>query len=422
MKAPVRVLASPDASPGLGEAGGRLLSLDVVRGLVVLLMLFVNDMPGVAGTPAWLKHIEPPDADGLTLPDFVFPAFLVVVGLSIPFAIEARRARGQSWVTVWRHVLVRTISLLIIGVFMVNDPAGAGAAVNPYLWRLLSLGGVILVWNDWRAAGRRGRLLRAAGVAVLVLSALLYRSPGPDRALVELTPQWWGILGLIGWAYLVASAAYCLGRREPAGLVGAMALLYGVYLANSTGVFSGVWLDRWVDIGGILGANGGMAVSGTVLGTMLLPGSRLRTPRARWSWACIYGACLLAAALLLHTLHDLSPVFIYNKISSTPPTGLLTAALVSWLWAAVYVLVDVHGWQRWARPLASPGRNALFIFVLGPILYYILWWSPAILGGFEPHGALGSPFALGLARAIGWTVLVAWLAQVLRRAGVTLRV
>lgn len=422
MTTPTRMPASTDLPPCTGEPSERLLSLDVVRGLIVLLMLFVNDMPGVAGTPAWLKHIEPSSADGMTLPDFVFPAFLFIVGLSIPFAIEARRTRGDSWVTVWRHVLRRTASLLIIGVFMVNDPAREGAVVNPYLWRLLSLGGVILVWNDWRGPALRVRLLRAAGIAVLVLSAFLYRGAGPERALVELTPQWWGILGLIGWAYLVASAAYCLGRREPAGLVGATALLYGVYLAGSTGVFSGLWLDRWVDIGGILGANGGMAVSGTVLGAMLLPGSRLRAPRARLSWAGIYGACLLAAALLLHTLHGLSPAFIYNKISSTPPTGLLTAALVSWLWAAVYALVDLRGWQRWARPLASAGRNALFIFILGPILYYILWWSPAVLGGFEPHGALGSPFALGLARAIGWTVLVAWLAQGLRRLGVTLRV
>lgn len=257
MTAPTRMTASTDPLPCTGEPGERLLSLDVVRGLIVLLMLFVNDMPGVAGTPAWLKHIEPSSADGMTLPDFVFPAFLFIVGLSIPFAIEARRTRGDSWVTVWRHVLLRTASLLIIGVFMVNDPAREGAAVNPYLWRLLSLGGVILLWSDWRGPAPRARLLRAAGIAVLVLSALLYRGAGPERALVELTPQWWGILGLIGWAYLVASAAYCLGRREPAGLVGATALLYGVYLAGSTGVFSGLWLDRWVDIGGILGANGG---------------------------------------------------------------------------------------------------------------------------------------------------------------------
>jgi hypothetical protein len=90
----------------------RVLSIDILRGLVVLLMLFVNDLAGVADMPAWLKHIDPSKADGMTLPDFVFPAFLFIVGLSIPFGIEARRARGMSWLQIWQHILVRTVSLL----------------------------------------------------------------------------------------------------------------------------------------------------------------------------------------------------------------------------------------------------------------------------------------------------------------------
>lgn len=411
------------AAPPVHEpAGGRLLSLDVVRGLIVLLMLFVNDMPGVAGTPAWLKHIEPSSADGMTLPDFVFPCFLFIVGLSIPLALEGRLAGGASWVSLWRHVLARTASLLVMGVFMVNDPAGQGAVLHPYAWRLLSLGGMVLAWNDWQGSVQRTRLLRGLGVGALVLAALLFRGNASTGALIEMTPQWWGILGLIGWAYLVACAVYSLARREPAALVGATVLLYCAYAANSTGLFAGLWLDRWIDIGGILGANGAMAVSGTVLGAMLLPTSRLGTPRARLSWACIYGACLLLAALLLHTLHDVSQVFIYNKIASTPPAGLLTAGLATWLWAAVYALVDVRGWRRGTAFVAAAGRNALFAFILGPILYYLLWWSPALLGGFGLHAALGSPFALGLMRALGFSVLVVWLAQALRRAGVRLRV
>jgi predicted acyltransferase len=410
------------AAPASEPAAGRLLSLDVVRGLIVLLMLFVNDIPGVAGTPTWLKHIEPSGADGMTLPDFVFPCFLFIVGLSIPVALEGRLAGGVSWVSLWGHVLGRTASLLVMGVFMVNDPARQGAVLHPYAWRLLSLGGMVLAWNDWRGPMQRIRLLRGLGIGVLVLAALLYRGESATGALIEMTPQWWGILGLIGWAYLVACGAYCLGRREPAALVGATALLYCAYAANSTGLFAGLWLDRWVDIGGILGANGAMAVSGTVLGAMLLPTSRLRSPRARLRWACIYGACLLAAALLLHTLHDVSRVFIYNKIASTPPTGLLSAGLATWLWVAVYALVDVCGQRRGTAFVAAAGRNALFVFILGPMLYYLMWWSPELLGGFNLHAALGSPFALGLMRAVGFSVLVVWLAQVLRRAGVSLRV
>ena len=179
---------------------GRVQSIDVVRGLTVLLMLFVNDMAGVDDAPAWLKHIQPTTADGLTLPDFVFPAFLFIVGLSIPFGIEARRGRGESWGSGWGHVLRRTASLLVIGVFMVNSPASDGGWLDPNIWWLLTYAGVILVWNDWGGASRLVWGLRVAGGVVLLVAAILFRGTGTEPGFIELTTQWWGILGLIGWA------------------------------------------------------------------------------------------------------------------------------------------------------------------------------------------------------------------------------
>src|SRR5579871_4525388 len=103
------------------EPSKRLLSLDALRGLTILVMIFVNDVAGVAGTPAWMKHIQPPNADGMMFVDVVFPAFLFIVGTSIPFAIGGRLGRGEPMGRVWLHILGRTLSLLILGVFMVNE-------------------------------------------------------------------------------------------------------------------------------------------------------------------------------------------------------------------------------------------------------------------------------------------------------------
>jgi predicted acyltransferase len=399
----------------------RVRSIDVLRGLTVLLMLFVNDMPGVEDAPVWLKHIQPPTADGMTLPDFVFPAFLFIVGLSSPFGIESRRGRGESWIAIWRHVLTRTASLLVIGVFMVNSPASQGGWLDPNLWWLLAYTGVILVWNDWRGTGTSRRWLRAAGAGILLAAAILFRGPGEAPGFIELTTQWWGILGLIGWSYLVGCLVYTFAHRESAAMIGSVALLYCVCLAGWAGLFEGVWLNRWVGIGSALGSNGALTVSGAVLGRMLLPGSRLETHRQRLVWATLYAAGLALAAMLLHALHDVHQVFIYNKIMATPPAALLTAALTIWIWVVVYALVDVRSWRHVACWVEPAGRNALFIFVLGPILYHLMWWSPTILGGFEPHSWLGSPFGVGLARSIGFTVLVVWLAEALRRVGLRLR-
>ena len=61
-----------------GAGSTRLLSIDVLRGLTILVMMFVNDLEGVRGAPAWMKHVQPSTADGMTFVDVVFPAFLFI--------------------------------------------------------------------------------------------------------------------------------------------------------------------------------------------------------------------------------------------------------------------------------------------------------------------------------------------------------
>src|SRR5579885_2576564 len=74
-------------------ASGRIASVDALRGLTILLMVFVNDLG--RGAPSWMHHIQPPNADGMTLADVVFPTFLFIVGVSIPLALERARAAGE---------------------------------------------------------------------------------------------------------------------------------------------------------------------------------------------------------------------------------------------------------------------------------------------------------------------------------------
>ena len=84
---------APKASP-IATTGGRIASVDALRGLTILLMIFVNDLGPAA--PSWMHHIQPPNADGMTLADVVFPAFLFIVGVSIPLAFERARRDGKS--------------------------------------------------------------------------------------------------------------------------------------------------------------------------------------------------------------------------------------------------------------------------------------------------------------------------------------
>ena len=102
-------------------------------------MIFVNTLAGVSGMPPWMGHVAA-GVDGMTFPDVVFPAFLFIVGMSIPFAMAQRQAAGDTGWKLWRHVLARAAGMLVFGVFMVNAEAGyneAAMGLTIHVWSLL---------------------------------------------------------------------------------------------------------------------------------------------------------------------------------------------------------------------------------------------------------------------------------------------
>ena len=112
-----------------GRSTPRVLSIDLLRGADVLLMLFVNEVAGVTGAPAFLRH-KPSDVDGMTITDLVFPAFLFIVGIVVPFALGGRLRRGETRGQVWRHVLMRALALVVMGVLMVNAEHGVSGVLS----------------------------------------------------------------------------------------------------------------------------------------------------------------------------------------------------------------------------------------------------------------------------------------------------
>src|SRR5262249_47427471 len=214
----------PETSPITPSISGRIASVDALRGLTILLMIFVNDLGRAA--PSWMHHIRPPRADGMTLADVVFPAFLFIVGISVPLAFERVRRDGKTVPAQLGHILARTAVLLFMGVIVFNgeDP---GTLHQP-LWTVLAFTALILAWCDVPSehTTRRTALIvvKAVGIVGLLAVIALYRRQATTATIpfygrvegwVWLRTGWWGILGLIGWAYLaVAILTLILGRRR----------------------------------------------------------------------------------------------------------------------------------------------------------------------------------------------------------------
>ena len=100
------------------EPSGRLLSLDVARGITIAFMIMVNNN---GGTGSWgcMNHAA---WNGLTATDLVFPTFVFVMGISVVFAIEARLARGIARRELIRHALQRAAILVLLGIVVNSFP------------------------------------------------------------------------------------------------------------------------------------------------------------------------------------------------------------------------------------------------------------------------------------------------------------
>src|SRR4028118_1865627 len=102
------------------RGAGRLLSLDVFRGITIAAMILVNN-PGPGGRVYWpLEHAA---WHGWTPTDLIFPFFLFIVGVSITLAF-ARRVEGEGSAKrdLYFKVLRRTVLIYAFGFLLAGFP------------------------------------------------------------------------------------------------------------------------------------------------------------------------------------------------------------------------------------------------------------------------------------------------------------
>ena len=356
----------------------RILSIDAFRGLTILVMVFVNQLAGVSGVPQWARHMKA-DADAMSFVDVVFPAFLFIVGMSIPFALNQRQARGDDGVALQRHVLGRTLGLVLLGVFMVNAEDGFNPAAMPFnigWWSLGLYACTWLIWGVYGSAAPGGRnTWRTVGVLGLLVLACAYRGGADGKA--WMTHQWWGILGLIGWSYLIAASAYLAGRGRVGVLLAATAACVAVYALCHA--FPAASYPNWADLtdcGGLV-CESSLTLLGVVTSLVFFAHPGESSPGRRFVQAlALIVVCVVAGALL-------RPAYTISKIYASPTWCLYSAAICIALFAALHALVDLRGQSRWVRWLAPVAGH--------PLVAYLI---PFVVVGIEDALHIGFPDAL----------------------------
>jgi predicted acyltransferase len=390
----------------------RIYSIDIMRGLTLLLMLFVNDL-NMEVAPAWLGHMKA-DFDGMGLADWVFPGFLFIVGMAIPFAFSKRITKGELTIDISRHILTRSLSLLIIGVLMLNtgrvDPELTGIGRN--LWALLMYIAVFLFWNDYR--DRENRIYAIAGyklaaLAIFIFLVFKFNSGRPENN-GSLITGWWGILGLIGWGYLVSAFAWLLCRDSIFKTAVVTLFFLGMNILSGLDL-----LDFLNPVKPILG----VIIEGNVpliVLTGLIGGLILKKFNKSGSGNIIkiftgLGLFCLAAGFLLRNW------FIISKIKATPSWGMICTGISFLVFIIIYMIIDVKGKRSWATFLKPAGENSLTTYLAPDILYYLIWMSGIPVLFYKQSS---EPLVV-VAGSLIWALLMVGLTALLARFNIRLK-
>lgn len=330
----------------------RIAAVDVFRAFTMFLMLFVNDIPGLKNIPHWLMHAEMTE-DMLGFSDTIFPAFLFCMGMSISYAIQNRYKKGDSHWQVVTHIFWRTVALIAMGLFAINS--GGVAGLSHAWFSILMVIGFFLTWGVYpEAKGSKKHLftaMKAAGIALLAF-LVLYKTLNGE----PFRQSWWGILGLIGWTYVICAGVYLLTRESLVRNTIVWLLFIAMAVLNHTGILPLPFIPSDMTLHAF-------GMSGVFTSLLMQQYADKKHPVTFIALLCGLGIIMLIAAFVAH------PFWIISKIQATPSWLFFCLAVFFPLFGFFYWLTDVKGKADWFRILRPAGTATLTCYTL-PYLWY----------------------------------------------------
>ena len=316
-------------------------------------MIFVNDLSGVRDVPEWIDHVKGSE-DGMHFADSIFPLFLFIAGLSIPLAIGRRISKGDSVSTIAFYVFLRAFALIFMGFFHVNLEDYSEAALIPQgVWELFLTLSFFLIWLDYpdTLSKTKKYCLMGTGVLLLAVLAFLYKG-GTVTAPQGLHPSWWGILGIIGWAYLVCSGIYLLVKGNLTGLAAALALFVGLNIAVHADWLDAIWVIKD-------GSSVSLMMFGAVVSMIYLKLTSGENYHPLWFLFSLSGVALIVLGFLVRPYTQ-----GISKIHSTPAWIFICTGIGILLFEFFIWLIDVKGKQNWFKIIKPAGTSTLTCYLI----------------------------------------------------------
>ncbi len=360
--------------------GARLESLDILRGFDMFMIVGFDkilrafcrqvDHPASNVLQVQFTHVE---WEGFRLYDLIFPLFLFVIGVAIPFSINKRLQRGDAKTRIYLHIVLRVAVLIVLGM-MVNgnlltyDPAKLQITYS--VLQMLALG-YLVASILYLSFSLRGQIVITA--AFLLLYYLLQTFvPVPGHVMGVMAPH----------------------------------ANFGDWLNDLIlGDLQGRWRLGWIF--GII-THASTAMLGVFAGQLLLSGA---TPKRKALWLLGLGVSCLIAGYIWGWLLPSPLRFAIVKNRWTSTFVLFAGGWSFLLLALFYLIVDVWQFRRWGFFFKVIGANAIFAYMATA-----LFWgqrsvfnsaAEVFLAGLKPYVGIWYETIVALgAFSVLWLILL----------------
>ncbi len=333
----------------------RLLSLDVFRGLVIASMIVVNNQGSGAAGARFAALVHSP-WHGCSLADLIFPCFVFIVGVATVYSLGHRAPTGESLLPVYRHIMLRTLKIFLMGLLVVFAFGWLFQAVCPpeetgaSIWSIFcsppaDTDAFFYSLGNLRILG----VLQRLALVYLAVALLALHTRWRTQAIIAaaLLLGYWALLTLTGFSL---EAGDDLGAALDR-------LIFG---------HAHLYMTNW-DPEGLLGTLPAIATG--LLGA--LTGHWLKSNRE--AQRKLLGLLFFGiAGLIAGRLWGL--VFPLNKNLWTSSYVLYTAGFALLFLGALYGLMDLRKAKAsWAWPLVWLGTNPLLAYCGSQVMFLALY-------------------------------------------------
>jgi predicted acyltransferase len=314
----------------------RLESLDALRGFNMFWIIGAERIAdafsrlNITGAHFLSIQLNHRAWNGFSFYDLIYPMFIYVAGVSVSFAIEHRRERGELPFKILCKILTRTVLFFLVGLYMSNS----GLDLHGWLTNLRWMGVLQRIAICYFGAAILELFVGAQYQVMIAITILLgywlllrfVPVPGYGAGVWDIPEasfaNYFDSLFLPGRLYYAT--------WDPEGLLSTLPALVTCLF----GVFTGSWLRKEFYLK-----------------------KKPITREKKVVWLAIFGLVLLGLGFLWG--FD----FPINKKIWTSSFVLITGGLSAITMAIFYWLIDIKGYKRSAFPFVVIGLNSIFIYV-----------------------------------------------------------